>query len=388
MDSEPDEENVICPMQLSFMVEPLAHQLRERTQSWSSPAPSSAFSASTHQPMKIVPPANLSPWRGPHLKRGRFYNPDTPKQNFSSFLRWITQRKPGYWEKYTASEPGPPPATRVEGDAVRVTFVNHSTFLIQTESFNLLTDPVWSERVSPVTFAGPRRHRAPGLNFHDLPPIDAILLSHNHYDHCDRETLRQLAQRDHPEIFCPLGLAGWLGKQGFQKIRELDWWQSVAWRGLRVHCLPAQHFAARGPFDRNRTLWCGWMTQSHAGEIYFAGDTGFGGFFKEIAADFRNIRLALLPIGAYEPEWFMGPIHMTPEQAVEVHRILEPHVSIATHFGTFSLADDGEFAPLQRLHAELDASPAATPFLVLREGESHDLQPAEAAAAMSTAVQD
>jgi L-ascorbate metabolism protein UlaG (beta-lactamase superfamily) len=335
-----------------------------------------------------MPTHNLSPWRGPHVRRGRFYNPDTPKQSFSSFLRWVTQRKPGPWEKFRDTTPGPRPPERVESDTLHVTFVNHSTFLLQTMGLNLLTDPVWSERVSPVSFAGPRRHRAPGLNFEDLPPIDAILLSHNHYDHCDYATLRQLAQRFAPAIFCPLGVQQPLRNLGFKQIHPLDWWQSTEWNGMQMHCVPAQHFSARGPFDRNRTLWCGWMTRSGSGEIYFAGDTGFGGFFKEIAADFRNIRLALLPIGAYEPEWFMGPIHMTPEQAVEAHRILRPRTSIATHFGTFSLADDGEFAPLQRLSAELATTPVATPFVVLREGESHTLQPATEAAAVSATAQD
>src|SRR5579875_1609508 len=192
--------------------------------------------------------SQLSPWRGPHLRGGRFFNPDTPRQNFSSFLRWVTQRKPGPWEKFTATPPGPRPSPRVEGDMLRVTFVNHSTFLLQTLGLNLLTDPVWSERASPVSFAGPRRHRAPGLNFDDLPPIDAILLSHNHYDHCDRETLRRLAQRDHPAVFCPLGLRGPLHRLGFRQILELDWWQAAEWRGLQVHCVPAQHFSARSPF--------------------------------------------------------------------------------------------------------------------------------------------
>lgn len=310
-----------------------------------------------------------SPWRSSHQSHGRFFNPEMPRHGLQTFLRWVFTRQRGPWCDFTETRQTVPP-TRVEDSTLRVTFVNHSTFLIQTEGYNLLTDPVWSERVSPVRFAGPRRHRSPGVSLHDLPAIDAILLSHNHYDHCDYTTLRTLARRDDPAIFCPLGLILPLRKLGFRRVFELDWWQSEAFESLRIHAVPAQHFAARGLFDRNRTLWCGWMVESQNGAIYFAGDTGFAGFFEEIAADFPRIRLALLPIGAYAPEWIMGPIHITPEEALAAHRILRPEQSIATHFGTFALADDGEFEPVERLHQAMEKDPPQTPFLVLREGES------------------
>jgi L-ascorbate metabolism protein UlaG (beta-lactamase superfamily) len=251
--------------------------------------------------------------------------------------------------------------------------VNHSTFLLQTAGLNLLTDPVWSDRVSPVTFAGPRRRRAPGLRMEDLPPIDAILISHNHYDHFDTTTLARLFERDRPVVFCPLGVAKALGKIGFTEIVELDWWQSIAWCGLNVHCVPAQHFSARTPFDRNRTLWCGWMLDNEEGSVYFAGDTGFGSLFEEIAADFPRIRLSLLPIGAFKPEWFMRPIHMTPSQALDAHCILNSRYSIATHFGTFPLADDGEAEPLLELERALQMEPPSQPFVVLREGQGADI---------------
>jgi L-ascorbate metabolism protein UlaG (beta-lactamase superfamily) len=261
----------------------------------------------------------------------------------------------------------------VHGTELRVTFVNHSTFLLQTEGLNLLTDPVWSERVSPVTFAGPRRRRAPGLRLEDLPRVDAILMSHNHYDHFDKATLVRLLGRDRPVVFCPLGLAEPLRKLGFGEIRELDWWQKVAWSGLTVHCVPAQHFSARGLFDRNRTLWCGWMLDADAGSVYFAGDTGLSSLFEEIAASFPRIRLSLLPIGAYKPQWFMGSIHMAPSQALYVHRLLGSAHSIATHFGTFPLADDGEAEPVKGLERALLQSPPVQPFWVLKEGEGRDI---------------
>jgi len=312
-------------------------------------------------------------WRGPHFSDGRYFNPGAPQQKFSRFLRWITHREQGEWRRFRETEPSAPPPERVDGSRLRATFVNHSTFLLQTGGLNLLTDPVWSERVSPVSFAGPKRRRSPGLRMEDLPRVDAILLSHNHYDHFDKATLKRLLERDRPVVFCPLGLAKPLERLGFEHICELDWWQQVAWSGLVVHCVPAQHFSARGPFDRNRTLWCGWVLDADAGSIYFAGDTGFGSLFEEIAASFPRIRLSLLPIGAFKPYWFMGPIHMTPSQALYAHRLLGSAHSIATHFGTFPLADDGEQEPLESLGRAMMQDPPARPFWVLQEGEGYEI---------------
>ena len=203
-----------------------------------------------------------------------------------------------------------------------------------------------------------------------LPPIDCILISHNHYDHLDVPTLRKLARRDRPTVFCPLGLRGLLVSAGITKVYELDWYDSYQWIGLVIHCVPAQHFSSRTPFDRDRTLWCGWVLEATGNFTYFAGDTGFGKHFVDIAARFHPIQLALLPIGAYEPEWFMNPVHMTPEQAVDAQHILNAHIAIATHFGTFSLADDSMAAPTDRLRAALRNRVPQPAFLVLAEGES------------------
>ena len=313
---------------------------------------------------------NEKHWDGRH-----FFNPGAQANGLAAFLRWMTHRHRRPWRTHIPSTPGPRPVERVDGSGLLVTLVGHATVLLQTRGMNFLTDPVWSERASPLQFMGPRRHRAPGLRFEDLPPIDAILLSHNHYDHMDLPTLRRLRQAHSPAIFCPLGLADPLRTLGFASIYEMDWWQQTTWRGLEVHCMPAQHFSARTPFDRNRTLWCGWVLD-HAGNeaagdarepIYFAADTGFGPHFALIHDRFPHLRLAMLPIGAYAPEWFMGPIHMTPEQAVEAHRILGSPCTVPIHYGTFSLADDGEGDAEARLSAALGERDA---FAMLEEGHA------------------
>jgi L-ascorbate metabolism protein UlaG (beta-lactamase superfamily) len=308
-----------------------------------------------------------------HYRDGRFFNPGVALHSFRDIVKWMRHRDPGPWRPFVAGQSGPEPPERVDDGALRVTFVNHATLLLQVDGVNLLTDPVWSERASPVQWMGPRRHRAPGIRFADLPPIDAVLLTHNHYDHLDTGTLRRLAKRGTKTIFCPLGNGRMLRCLGFREIHEMDWWESVEWRGLTVHAMPAQHFAARTPFDRNKTLWCGWMVEAASGKIYLAGDTGFGPHFAEIASRFPVLRLALLPIGAYRPEWFMGPIHMSPDEAVAAHRMLGAERSVAMHFGTFPLADDGETEPVERLQALLGQSEDRERFWVLREGEGRDV---------------
>ena len=257
-----------------------------------------------------------------------------------------------------------------------MTFVGHSTVLIQAEGLNVLTDPIWSGRASPVRWAGPRRHRPPGLRFEDLPPIDVLLVSHDHYDHCDLPTLRRLLERQRPATFCPLGVDRLLSRVGFPSPRALDWWESsTLCEGVRVHCTPAQHFSGRSLLDRNRTLWCSWLLEAPHGNVYFGADTGFGPHFDEIAGRFAPPRLALLPIGAFRPRWFMAPVHMSPDDALRAHLILGAGTSVAIHHGTFRLADDGESEAADRLRRLVRESPPPAPFLVLKEGEGFDVPP-------------
>jgi L-ascorbate metabolism protein UlaG (beta-lactamase superfamily) len=264
---------------------------------------------------------------------------------------------------------------RVEGGMLRVTFVNHTTVLLQTQGLNILTDPIWSERCGPVSWLGPRRVRPPGIRFEDLPPIDVVLLSHNHYDHCDLRTLKRLARTNAPRLIAPLGNRRFLERRGIPVLAEPDWWDAVAIApGIVVTAVPARHFSGRGLFDRDRSLWAGFVIGTPSGSISFAADTGFGDHFALIRERLGEPRLALLPIGAFRPEWFMSRVHMSPEQAVEAHRLLGARTTVATHFGTFQLADDGELEAPQRIARALDADPSLR-FWVLGFGEGREVPP-------------
>jgi L-ascorbate metabolism protein UlaG (beta-lactamase superfamily) len=304
-----------------------------------------------------------------HFDGQRFHNHERGWQTEGSFLKWQATRRRGEWPAHAEARYGPAPPRRVADGRLCVTFINHSTTLIQMDGVNILTDPVWSERVSPVAFAGPKRHRPPGIRFEDLPPIDLILVSHNHYDHMDVDTLRAI---DAP-IVTPLGNALLLRRHGIGNVLELDWWETTHHAsGIEVSVVPARHFSARAISDRNRTLWGGFVISGRSGNVYFAGDTGWGSHFAEIGRRFAPIRAALLPIGSYLPRWFMQAAHIDPGQAVDAHFALGAATSVAIHFGTFALGDDGEYDPLRDLHAALDGK-GNPPFLVLDQGEGRDL---------------
>jgi len=308
--------------------------------------------------------------------RPRFENESPLRHSgFLDIVRWMAHREPGPWRKWTDVPPAPNPPLRVGAGEMRVTFVNHATTLVQMDGVNLLTDPIWSERCSPVSFAGPRRAVPPGLRLDQLPPIDVVVISHNHYDHLDLPTLREVAAAHRPRILVPRGNRSLLDRSRIRNVEELDWWQSVEIRGgVRIAAVPAQHFSGRGLFDRDRALWAGWVATGAAGSAYFAGDTGFGPHFREIRDRFGSPRLALLPIGAYRPEWFMSRVHMSPEEALRAHEILGAGTSVGIHFGTFRLADDGQDEPAARIEAlTRESSPAAPRFWVLGFGEGRDV---------------
>lgn len=290
-------------------------------------------------------------------------------KGFTDLLKWATTRRPGPWIEKSESdvEFGAKPADRVNDSTQVITYVNHSTFLIQTDGVNILTDPVWSERVSPFSFAGPKRMRPPGIRFEDLPEIDVVFISHNHYDHLDIQTLKRINERFDTQFIVPLGVDAYLNKMGIENTVALNWWEGVdVSDSLRIDAVEAQHFSSRGMLDRDKTLWAGYVIQSSNGNIYFAGDTGYNNFFTEIGERYAPIKTAIIPIGAYIPRWFMSPVHVDPAQAVQIHHDVGAELSIGMHFGTFPLADDGEQQPLNDLEIALNGEN----FIVIKEGSN------------------
>ena len=299
-------------------------------------------------------------------------------------LRWKWFGKPATpWPKHTDRDtvtPQLPPG--VGQGQVAATFVGHSTFLLQLAGgLNVLTDPVWSERVSPVTFAGPRRVRPPALAFDDLPPIHVVLVSHGHYDHLDLTTLRRLDERFVPRFVTGLGNKAFLEGKGLRRVDELDWWQS--WQpgvipgvdgDWKITFTPAQHWSARSARKRNTALWGGfWVEPMRGGapRVFFAADSGFGRHFNLIRERLGVPDLAYLPVGAYEPRWFMRQQHMNPEEAVQTHLVLGARRSVAMHFGTFQLTDEGIDEPAEALAKSLSAHQiAAADFRVPKFGET------------------
>lgn len=310
-------------------------------------------------------------YKGPtsdHFNGSKFINAGEVEANgFLDVMKWMVNRDQGDWS-YVDFSPGPAPPAQVDSGC-RVTFVNHSTFLIQVDGLNILTDPVWSKRVSPFSFAGPKRMRPPGIRFADLPPIDVVLISHNHYDHLDKSTLQRLEERDQPTVIAPLGNAAYLRSIGCSVVVERDWWEDTLVQAMPIRLVPAQHFSGRGLFDRDKTLWSGFVIESQWGNIYYAGDTGYGDFFKAIGQRYDSIDVAILPIGAFKPKWFMSPIHIGPAEAIQAHKDVNSQFSIGCHYGTFPLADDGMNEPQTQLQ-QLLGNEANLPFSLLQEGAS------------------
>ena len=307
-------------------------------------------------------PADPGPPISDHFDGREFRNLDGAPagRSLADVLRWKFLGGPVVpWPAPPDPDAVPPalPASLDPGE-LAATFVGHSTFLLQfSGGLNVLTDPVWSERVSPVTFAGPRRARPPALAFDALPPVAVVLVSHSHYDHLDLPTLRRLEERFHPLFLTGLGNRAFLQKQGLRTVEELDWWQSYSLpnHDLETTFTPAQHWSARSATRRNRTLWGGFWLRRGALRVYFAADSGFGRHFGLIRERLGSPATAFLPIGAYEPRWFMREQHMNPDEAVQAHLALAAERSVGMHFGTFRLTDEGIDEPAHALAASLQA---------------------------------
>lgn len=292
---------------------------------------------------------------------------------FRDILKWQMNGQRAKWPRHVTNNAHPAPPQRVAGNAITTTWVGHSTVLIQTAGLNILTDPLLSERASPVPFIGPRRVRAAAFQAHQMPPIDLLLLSHNHYDHMDLAALKRIAAHHKPLVVTPKGNARFIrsAMRGVE-IRELLWDETTQFGPATIHLTPALHWSKRGLFDSNTALWGGFVVAATAAPVYFAGDTGFGDghIFADIKARYGAPRLSLLPIGAYEPRWFMSPQHMNPDDAVKAHLLLGSGQSLAIHHGTIQLTDEAMDAPAAALAVALSAhgiDPAR--FLVPDAGE-------------------
>ena len=312
-----------------------------------------------------------------HFDGKKFFDPDgvSPK-SLRQVLRWQfgRDRQRRAWPEWAPSPHADTPPPRVDGGKVRLSFVGHVSWLIQTSGLNILVDPVWSERASPVRFAGPKRRNDPGIAFDALPKIDVALVSHGHYDHLDLATLSKLAARHAPRVITPLGNDVAMRRADRAiKAEAFDWHDRVELGGgVAVTLVPTRHWTARGLLDRNRALWASFVVETPAGKIYIVCDSGYGEgtHFRRVAEAHGPLRLAILPIGAYEPRWFMKDQHMNPSDAVKAPADCGAEQALAHHHGTFQLTDEAIDEPVAALHAALDdAKIAHEKFVALKPGQ-------------------
>jgi L-ascorbate metabolism protein UlaG (beta-lactamase superfamily) len=326
-----------------------------------------------------------------------YYNPALPHHTPDGFQnRYSQEPKPGFWSliawKWEAwwqglpKEPEggyhpvvlKPDAAALQARTVNpsVTWIGHATLLVQMGGLNILTDPHFGDRASPFDWIGPTRRVPPALTIEELPHIDLVVISHNHYDHLDRDTVVRLnAQPGAPPRFLvPLGNQPWFEGQGIRNVREMDWWETEEYRGVRAILVPVHHWSARTRFDTNETLWGGWVLGDAGFQFLFVGDTGYSRDFQDIRERLGPMDLAALPIGAYEPRWFMKSMHVNPEEAVRIHQDLGTRFSLAMHWGTFPLSDEPIDEPPRRLAEALrQAGIPPERFFVMRHGETRGI---------------
>lgn len=324
-----------------------------------------------------------NPWYDPslahHTPEG-FCNPEPDLRQPGDLRRWQRERKAqglplppaqGY-PQFTAQWWQP---ADLGGSDDRVWWLGHACLMLRTGGKITLIDPALSSRASPLRFYGPQRKTPASLAIANLPRVDCVLISHNHYDHLDLPTIKTIIKRfPQTEFVVPLGLARWFRKRGARRVTELDWWQFTCIGGLRVHAVPARHWSMRTLWDRNRSLWCGWVVQYQSLNVWFSGDSGYTENLLEIPRRLGPFNLAALPVGAYAPEWFMHGQHMNPQQAVSLYGALGQPLTIPIHWGVFELADESLDAPPQALADALQAAGMdGERFAAWRIGESRGL---------------
>lgn len=300
-----------------------------------------------------------------------FNTPQTSNKSLVQVLQWKFTSKKAIWPNHRENKVYD--LKPFSESRALITWVNHATFLVQMKGLTVLTDPLYSQRASPFTYFGPKRSRAPGVAIDNLPQVDLVVVSHNHYDHLDIETLKTLSKKFDPLFFVPLGDKKLLESVGIAKVKELDWYQTENVNGVPVQFLPSQHWSARWLNDKNESLWGSYMIGKEF-KIYFAGDTGYGPHFQKIREKVGAPNVALLPIGAYEPRWFMKEHHMNPDDAAMAHKDLGAQQSIGMHFGTVQLTDEDIDAPIEALkEAKSKHQLGEKEFLTLDIGESLSL---------------
>ncbi len=311
-----------------------------------------------------------------HFDGEIFHNLNEPKMKKSiiDFIKWRFFSKRAKWPEWIEIKQQKPPFNRTKEGQASITFINHATTLIQMDGINILTDPIYSEHAAPFSFTGPKRVKDPGINFNDLPKIDLILISHNHYDSFDIDTLRKLKERDNPQILLGIGNRYYLDNNMRQNTKEMDWDDNYNFKNLHLIFLPAKHWSRRHIDDTNKSLW-GSFAIIGSKKIYFAGDSGYANHFKDIQKRFGEFDFSLIPIGAYEPRWFMKNVHINPEEAVKAHKDLNSKKSMGIHFGVFQLTNEAIDKPLIDLDkALIKHNIQKKDFFTLKEGESYQIK--------------